>query len=114
VTDAARRAGGWRVPPPWPAAEFGVAKQADRDWVDRRLTDHPFGTFVQPAGAASPEGILRFYVACTAPRRETYARFADAARDDAGWEYAELHTGHDAMITAPGGLARLLLDVLNG
>jgi hypothetical protein len=73
VEVAARAAGGWRVPPLWPAAEFGITDQADRAWVDRRLTDQPLGTFMQPVGAASRQGIPRTYIACTAPRRDACA-----------------------------------------
>jgi pimeloyl-ACP methyl ester carboxylesterase len=112
VEEAARRGGGWRVPPPWSAAEFGVAKTADQAWVDRRLTDQPFKTFRQAAATSPPAAIPRTYVACTRPQRQTYVRFAELAREDPDWHYVELATGHDAMVTAPDDLARMLLQVM--
>lgn len=108
LSDAARRAGGWRVPP-WPASSFGITDLADRAWVDRRLTDHPYATLSQADGVPPPAGIPRAFVACTARQRNTYLRFAEAARTDPGWDYLELPTGHDAMVTAPGPLAELLI-----
>lgn len=108
IVNGARQAGGWRVPP-WPASSFGVTDSADREWVDRRLTDHPFATLSQAGGVPPPSGIQRSFVACTVRQRDTYERFAQAARVDSGWDYFELPTGHDAMVTAPVRLAGLLV-----
>jgi hypothetical protein len=49
------------------------------------------------------------YILCTQP--EGFRRFAEQVRDDPGWRYRELATGHDAMVTQPRELADLLLEV---
>jgi len=108
LEEGARAGDGWRVPP-WPAASFGITDPADRDWVDRRLTDHPFRTLTEPGGSPPPAGVRRSYVFCADRRRESYVRFAEAARRDPGWEYAELSCGHDAMLLEPAALAELLV-----
>jgi hypothetical protein len=86
-----------------------VTDPADRAWVDRRLTDHPYATLSQPGALPPPAGIARSFIACTIRLRDTYLRFAETARKDPGWDYFELATGHDAMVTAPGRLAELLV-----
>jgi len=108
LEDGARRNGGWRLPP-WPAAAFGVEEPADREWVDRRLTDHPFRTLVEAGGAPPPRGPRLSYVSCADRRRESYVRFAEAARRDPAWEYSELDCGHDAMVVAPAALTEILV-----
>jgi pimeloyl-ACP methyl ester carboxylesterase len=113
IAIAARNAGGWRVPP-WPASSFGVTDPADREWVDRRLTDHPFATLTQAGALPPPAGMPRSFVACTVRQRDTYVRFAETARVDASWDYFELPTGHDAMVTAPGPLAEVLVQAAAG
>ena len=104
----ATAAGGWRVPP-WPAAGFGIVDPGDQEWVDRRLTDHPWRTFTDTAGAPPPDRVPRTYVACTDRRRESYVRFAEAARKDPAWEYLELTCGHDAMLIVPEAVAEILV-----
>ena len=99
---------GWRLPP-WPAASFGVADPADQAWVDRLLTDHPFRTFTEPGGTPPPAGPKLTYVFCADRRRDSYLRFAEAARRDPAWDYRELPCGHDAMVIAPGPLAEILV-----
>lgn len=108
LEDGARRAGGWLVPP-WPAASFGVSDPADRAWVDRRLSDHPFRTLTEAAGSPPPDGPRRTYVSCSGHRRQSYVRFAETARKDPAWEYRELACGHDAMVIAPEELGEILV-----
>jgi pimeloyl-ACP methyl ester carboxylesterase len=113
LAESAQQMGGWRVPP-WPAESFGVTDPADREWVDRRLTDHPYATLVHSSGGPPPTGVPRTYVACTDRRRDTYVRFAEAARSSPDWEYLELPCGHDAMIIAPAALASILVGAAAG
>jgi pimeloyl-ACP methyl ester carboxylesterase len=101
---------GWRVPPPSPEF-YGVTEEADLAWVRPRLVPQSLATFTEPLGraraTASPP---RTYIACTASTVATFRPFAEHARADTAWRYHELATGHDAMVTMPEGLARLLLD----
>jgi pimeloyl-ACP methyl ester carboxylesterase len=102
--------GGVSVPPP-DAGAFGIADAADRAWVNRQLTPHPYRTYTQPLRLARPPGagLRKTHIACRGPGALSAAARRvpiDAAN---GWTVRTLDTGHDAMITAPAALARLLL-----
>jgi len=114
---AAREHGeGWRVPPPPPQA-LGVTDEARADWLAAMLTPQPLWTFEQPVRLTNPARatLPRTYVHCTAgPLVPSFAPFANRARAAPGWGYRELATGHDAMLTAPGELAEVLLGLCQG
>lgn len=103
---------GWRFPPNSPAA-LGLDDPADAAWAGQRLTPQPLATFSQPvrltgAGAS----VARAYIFCAPPRPGSrLAEFAAEARA-AGWAYAEITAGHDAMISAPAALAAALLALV--
>ena len=99
------------VPPP---TAFGVAD--DHPAAARlraRLTPHPVGTYESPAHLryAIGNGLPTTYVRCTAPDYEPTTPSWRRAQQQPGWRVIELTTGHDAMITAPDRLARLLCEV---
>lgn len=107
-------AGGFLVPPP-KASAFGIPETdpADRAWVDRRLTPHPLACFTQALvfKGAGPPPVPRTYIDCAAPSIFGAVNpYAEAARREPGWTVLGLETGHDAMITAPEALTRLLLQ----
>jgi pimeloyl-ACP methyl ester carboxylesterase len=107
-TAAAEASGGVAFPPPGGAA-FGLADPEDIAWVDRRLTPHPLRTYAEPFPLHAPLGGGRpvTYVACTGPAYPAiHSAHAIARRE--GWEFRELATGHDAMISAPEATAELL------
>jgi pimeloyl-ACP methyl ester carboxylesterase len=109
IQDSVRDSGdGWRVPPLAPVA-FGVTSQRDTEWLTRRLTPQPLRTFEQGLSATGGERLRRTYVYCTKPATGSFDRFAERLRDDRKWSFHELKTGHDAMVTAPGEVAKLLL-----
>jgi pimeloyl-ACP methyl ester carboxylesterase len=109
VRDAAREHGeGWRVPPLPPAA-FGVTSQRDIELLTRRLVPQPLRTLEQPLPAAGGERLKRTYVYCSKPEMGPFGQFAERVRDDRKWTFHELKTGHDAMLTAPGEVAKILL-----
>ncbi|MEZ4562931.1 MAG: alpha/beta hydrolase [Thermomicrobiales bacterium] len=114
IREEARRSGdGWRSPPPTPQA-MGIIDDDEARWVASQMTPQPIATFEQPVrfGAAAPDPGLapRMYIHCrTDPPSPMFAPFADRARATPGWTLHELATGHDAMLTAPDDLARLLL-----
>jgi pimeloyl-ACP methyl ester carboxylesterase len=111
IREAARAHGeGWRVPP-FPPEAFGVGSQRDRDWLQRRLVPQPLRTFEQPLPAAGGDKLKRVYVYCSSPAMGPFDPFAERLRQDRKWQYHELKTGHDAMVTAPGEVARLLLGL---
>jgi len=110
IRESARASGeGWRVPPLPPVA-FGVTSQRDTEWLTRRLTPQPLQTLEQTLPATGGERLKRTYVYCSKPAIGSFDQFAERVRDDRKWSFHELKTGHDAMVTAPGDLARLLLS----
>ncbi|BAQ46666.1 alpha/beta hydrolase [Methylobacterium aquaticum] len=112
---AAESSGGVSLPPP-PAVAFGVLDSADAAWLERRLTPHPLGTYESPLPIRGPvgNGLPRTYVDCTTPSYATLDRVKDWVRAQPGWNWRNLATGHDAMVSAPGPLADLLVELGRG
>jgi pimeloyl-ACP methyl ester carboxylesterase len=102
---AAGEGQGWRVPPP-DAAAMGVSNAADAAWVQPRLTPMPLATHQQPLRLPSGPArqVLRTYILCRLGGFQAIAQAVQAQ----GWDYYELETGHDAPITMPDELARVL------
>ena len=99
-------------PPPSPEL-MGITDPAMADWVRARITPHPMATYTQPVpyGSARSAELPRAYISCTAgPLTSAFGHFADKARA-AGWVVREIATGHDAMLTAPDAVAKLLLEL---
>jgi pimeloyl-ACP methyl ester carboxylesterase len=96
------------IPPPDPEA-FGVTG-ADREWLLRRLTPQPVHTHDTPLRLTHPlgNGLPCSYIACIDPALPNIEPSRHWARAQPGWEWHELRTGHDAMVTAPAELVRLL------
>ena len=109
--DAFRKAaaeGDGRVPP-MPPARFGVTSQRDTDWLQRHLAPQPLATFEQPLAAAPSGDIPRSYIYCSKPASGAFDQFAERLRDDRKWKFHDVKTGHDAMVTAPGEIAKILM-----
>ncbi|MCW5749470.1 MAG: alpha/beta hydrolase [Alphaproteobacteria bacterium] len=100
------------VPPP-DAGAFGIASAADRAWVNRQTTPHPYRTYTQTLRLARPpgEGLRKTHIACRGAAALSPA--ARRIRIDAahGWSVRALDAPHDAMIGAPAALADLLLSI---
>ena len=109
---ARESSGGMSVPVP-PPSVFGVPDGPDADWLRRRLTPHPIGTYETPLGLDRPvgNGLPRTYIVCTAPIYEPLQPSRDWVRAQPDWDWRELATGHDAMVTAPEALTGMLLDI---
>lgn len=97
------------LPPPDPAI-FGL-DGADAAWVARRQTLHPGAVYDAPLDfdAAQIAALPRTYISCTAPPLATIDSSRARARSEPGWNYVELATGHDPMISAPDALLQVLL-----
>jgi pimeloyl-ACP methyl ester carboxylesterase len=102
--------GGW-LWPPRTAAFYGVRDPAKQAWVDGKCTPQPFLTLFErlridgpPAGKVA----RKLYILCTDPPLPYMRRFYDMAAAADGWRVMELATGHDAMVTEPETLARIL------
>lgn len=106
--ESVRDAGfGWLVPPR-SLTTLGVTDSADVEWLTPRLTPHPWAAYTEPVrtGTAAAAVPAR-YVDCT-DWLAVFAPHAERARG-LGWDVRTLATGHEAMVTAPEGLAELLL-----
>ena len=109
---AKESSGGVSVPCP-PAGVFAFSHPDDLAWVERRLTPHPAGTFISPLELTNPDignGLPRTYVACTDPIYPPLLVCHNWALGREGWGWAETPGGHDAMVTQPEALARLLMS----
>ena len=104
--------GGLSLPFP-PPESLGVFDPIEAEWLADRLAPHPMRAFDDPiaADAIVPDDMAVSYVRCTDPLFPTVELSAQRARSRAGWRYSELVTGHDAMITLPGPLTNLLLEL---
>lgn len=108
-TAAATEGEGWRIPalpPQW----FGVTSARDTEWLLRHLVPQPLKTMEQPLPAAAPATIARTYVYCTSPATGTFDQFAERLRNERAWRFHDVKTGHDAMVTAPGEIAKILMS----
>jgi pimeloyl-ACP methyl ester carboxylesterase len=100
----------WSIPP-LPSALFGV-DEADRAWVDALLTPQPVNSYLEPARLpAGPDQARKSYIRCLQAPGDLLTRSVDRVRGDPAWTYAELDAAHDAMISAPAPLVRLLLEL---
>jgi pimeloyl-ACP methyl ester carboxylesterase len=110
--EAEDTSGGLSIPVP-PLSNFGVTAERDFEWLKRRVTPHPLRTYTSPLNIKGPVGnnLPCTYVACTKP----YYPYAEATRNwvkqQKGWKWLEIATGHDAMIASPHEVARLLMEV---
>lgn len=95
---------------PIPLTALGVTDEGDLAWANPRLVKQPFGTFDQPIQLAEPaaSGLPRSFIACTNPPSGSFGQFAAQVKQDPSWRYHELATGHQAMMTMPRELAKLL------
>lgn len=102
---------GWKIPPSMPPTNEGDPE--DLAWVKPRLRPQPLRTFDQPIRLREADTPPRTYIRCTriAPD-DRFGPFATRARTDPSWRYMEIDSNHTPALTAPGALARLLVDCL--
>jgi len=109
MRDGAQTQGeGWKIPP-FPPERLGVTSQRDTEWLTKHLVPQPLRTFEQPLPAAGGEKLKRTYVYCSKPASGAFDQFAERLRDDRKWTFHDVKTGHDAMVTAPGEIAKILM-----
>ncbi len=102
---------GLMLPAP-PVDVFGIATEADREFVAAHLTPMPAATFLEPIElrAGGTRGLRRSYVAAAAPVYQGLRAVADRIRGEAGWHFEEIQAGHDMMVDAPDALCARLLE----
>lgn len=103
---------GAAVMAPPSGAAFGLTDPEQVARVEARLTPHPLATYLERVAIPGRPGAgpAATYVVCTDP---VYGPLVSARRRarEYGWRVEELATGHDAMISAPGALADLLVEI---
>lgn len=104
---------GWRMAIPAPE-KFGVTDPDQVAWLQRRLTPHPLKAYTEPLQLRHPvgNGVPKTYIAVTDPWYPPLAALREWVRAQADWDWREIATGHDAMVTAPDALAVLLMSLM--
>jgi pimeloyl-ACP methyl ester carboxylesterase len=107
LVEAARQdGGGWQVPVP-PPALVGVEDPDDAAWLTSRLTPHPLKTFTDTTALTGVvDSVPAEAIVCSGSSGLPFADLATAF----GWPIRRLDAGHDAMVTNPVDLARMLED----
>jgi pimeloyl-ACP methyl ester carboxylesterase len=96
--------------PPTALPPYWGLTGADADWVLKRMTPHPFATWITPLkfDKDSWQKVPRTYVQATAPRHPALGESQAKLRADSRWKWIEFPSGHDAMVTHPADLVRVL------
>jgi pimeloyl-ACP methyl ester carboxylesterase len=99
--------------PPFDPEAFEVTDPDDIAWLKRRLTPHPVKTYVEPISLRNPpaHNLNRTYIRCTKPGYPPVETTATWLKQQSGWNYIELASGHDAPVTAPADLTEILLNI---
>jgi pimeloyl-ACP methyl ester carboxylesterase len=106
---------GIRFRPPPSSAVLGINDPQMSEWVQERLTPHPYCTYEDPPASGTPESafIPRTYIHCTiGPLSSWLESFAARARE-LKMNIHIMNDTHDVTITNPNGLAELLLRIAN-
>jgi hypothetical protein len=92
---------------------IGVPPGPLAEWMHRRLTPHPIGTYETPLRLNNPIGNGRpcTYVHFTSPPFPPMEASRRWARSQQGWNWAELPASHNALITIPDEVTRLLAGI---
>jgi pimeloyl-ACP methyl ester carboxylesterase len=99
--------------PPLAPAHYGVIDPELAAWTQERLTPHPLQAYYDRLQLRHPlgNGLPASYIACSDPLFAGTASSRELARNMPGWNYLEIPTGHDAMLTQPAELARMLASI---
>lgn len=108
---AEESSGGMSLPTPT-CEKLGILDADQCEYVQARLTPHPLSTYTSPITLerAPGEGFPCTYIPCMDPDYTPLHWSRDRARAY-GWPIIPIATGHDAMVSAPEELAKVLLDV---
>jgi pimeloyl-ACP methyl ester carboxylesterase len=103
--------GGLSIPVPT-AEMLGVTDPKDAQWLMAKCTPHPVSTYEDAIHLAHEpgNGLPATYIAVT-PHYGPVAASRDYAKSRSDWHYMEIAAGHDAMVTSPEALTKLLLSI---
>jgi hypothetical protein len=91
---------------PVPMFDVPPEDKLNTEWMQRRLTDMPYGPFktpfplVSPANVAAAKALPRTFIKCTEAKLDG-AKFAVEAAKSMGMRIVNIKTGHNPMVTAP-------------
>jgi pimeloyl-ACP methyl ester carboxylesterase len=99
-----------QLPPVW---GLGAEGTPDHEWVRRRICPHPLGSYTTALMLRAPIGnnLPRTYVHCIQPPHPVMEDSRRLVRSLPGWQWIDLATPHDVMITHPDVVADLLLNI---
>ena len=106
----------WLIPPP-AADALGVTDPNDASWLEQHLTPHPLKTTAEKLllNNRHEAKIKRTYISCTVDQGKLMPSMkwtAEQVRQKADWNYLEMETSHNAMVTEPDKLAQHLLNLI--
>lgn len=109
-TDAAVNVFGTRAVATPPATAFGLSDPQQIEWVNRRMTPMPFKAYETPLNLNGEPGgnFPKRFIHCVNPALPNIVPSAVYAKNHE-WDYHELQTGHEAMITLPEQVAALIM-----
>jgi pimeloyl-ACP methyl ester carboxylesterase len=111
---------GWLVPRfsplPWETIvrdSWGITDDNDVRWMLDRLGPTPFRHFKDPVRRTNPaaDKLPRTYVRCRQYPNPRFDRHAAMAKETPGWRYRELAASHHPMVTMPGELTNVLIEL---
>jgi pimeloyl-ACP methyl ester carboxylesterase len=96
--------------------DYGFTDETEWEWLSSRLTPNPMRTWLQPVSIKNPEAaaLPHSFISCVGKEGRMSDQAAALGYKVAakGWEFYTLPTGHDAMLSMPEGLTRLLLELV--
>jgi pimeloyl-ACP methyl ester carboxylesterase len=114
LEQVAAQGNGIAIPaPPINADSYRGADKKTLSWLAQRLTPQPVGTYQEKLvlNHALGNGVPRTYVDCTASPFAPLVEVKKNLKRQGGWNWAELATHHDPMITEPQMLSDFLARV---
>ena len=106
---------GWLFKYPADYGTFGVSDENDVKWLTQRLTSHPLACYEQGVRFRNPSALAlpKTFIYCNGNKKVGVKEYWVCLPDSfpAGWGMYEIKTAHDAMITAPQELAKILVGI---
>jgi len=96
-----------------PKAETFHVNEADRAWVDSKLTAQPVGVALQPIrlSGAREKVARKAYIRAPLYPQPAFDEHYAQKKGDPSWRTYEVDGGHDVMIDRPQRLVEILLEV---
>jgi pimeloyl-ACP methyl ester carboxylesterase len=103
---------GLSIPPATPE-HYGITDPDMAAWMLTKLTPHPLQTYYDKLQLKHSlgNGVPATYIACSKPLFAATEESRERAKDMPGWNYLEMPTGHNAMMTMPSELTDILVSI---